>query len=105
VDPAGSRPDLPSAVHAIPVSRTRRSAADRWSATDVLEHFTLAERGISTAVIAKRIEEARTSVIGPERDTRAVETMLDTNRLIDRRQARNAPERVQPRRKRSAGTV
>lgn len=73
-----------------------KPAPDRWSVAEVLEHLALVETSIAR-LIEKRGAEARAAGIRPETETRTVLYTLDSARVLDRRAAVTAHERVQPR--------
>lgn len=76
--------------------RDVKPGPDRWSVAEVLEHLALVETSIAR-LIEKRGADARAAGIGPETETRTVLYTLDSARVLDRREAITAHERVQPR--------
>jgi hypothetical protein len=87
---------LKRAVDSIPAERRgERPAPDRWSAAEVIEHLSLAEKGFASW-ITSGIEKARAGGLGNETAERVV--LPDRIRTIlgDRVNRRQAPERVQP---------
>ena len=88
---------LKDAVDAVPGDmRDVKPGPDRWSVAEVLEHLALVETSIAR-LIEKRGADGRAAGIGPETETRTVLYTLDSARVLDRREAVTAHERVQPR--------
>ncbi len=91
------RAELRAAIDAVPHGeRQTRPAPDRWSAAEVVEHLAMVEGRMARGIFAKRIEEARASGIGLERETTPVASSFDAARVLDRTQPRTAPEPVVP---------
>jgi hypothetical protein len=91
------RAALTSIVATVPPgSRDRRSAPDRWSVAEVLEHLALVE-GQVTGLLTKLIDSARASANGPDPETSAIVPTVDLSRLLNRSQQVTAGEASQPR--------
>ena len=91
------RAELRAAIDAVPASqRETRPAPDRWSVADVLEHLGMVEGRMARGIFAKKIDEARASGVGAERDTSPVAATFDATRVLDRSQPRVAPDPVVP---------
>jgi hypothetical protein len=100
------RADLRAAVDAVPaLQRSARPAPDRWSAAEVLEHLAMVEGRMARGIFARRIEEARANGLGVERDTSPVAPTFDASHVLDRTEARVAPEQVVPQGGKDAATA
>ena len=78
-----------------PAKRDAPPGQGRWSVSQVIEHLAIVERGIAR-LIRKRLATARDAGLGPETEVSSVLWSLDVNRVLDRRQPLDAPERVRP---------
>lgn len=78
-----------------PASRERRPSPESWSVAEVIQHLSLVE-GRITQVIARCIEEARTTGLGPEVDTSPVTPTFDLARVLDRGRPITAGDAVLP---------
>jgi uncharacterized damage-inducible protein DinB len=92
-----TRAALRAAVDAVPSSlRDARSAPDRWSVAEVLEHLARVEEGI-TRLLASKLTEARTTgALEPDRETSSVVGLIDRDLILDRSRRITAGERVLP---------
>lgn len=100
-----ARVHLEDAVNSVPADRrdTRRSP-DRWSVAEVLEHLARANRGIGR-LFEKQVAAGREAGLGPDLDTTSILWTLDVARVLDRRERREAPERIVPADGMSAGSA
>ena len=81
---AASRVELRAAVDAVPKALHNTQPADgRWSVVNVLEHLVMVETGLA-GLFKKRIDEARTSGLGPETETSSVLSQPFVIRVGDR---------------------
>src|SRR5262245_63755422 len=89
--------DLAAAIaQVLPERHARRPAADRWSATEIVEHLGIVEARISS-MLSDQLNKARASGLGPERDHGPVLPTVDVAALLDRSVQRVASEATLPR--------
>ena len=87
---------LKEAVDGVPRDlRGVKPAPGRWSVAEVLEHLALVETSIAKLIV-RLGTEARAAGVGPETETGTVLYTLDSQRILDRREAMTSPERVRP---------
>jgi len=86
------RAALHEAVQAVPEAlRERRPAPDRWSVAEVLEHLAIIERRVTQLVVdAAATLESGGAPGAYVRPTQAIERLLDRSERVD------APDRVRP---------
>ena len=93
---AQARAVLRDAVDAVPEpNRAHRPAEGCWCVNEVLEHLSMVERRF-TALLAKRIDEAKANGLGAEQDARTPMPPALKQMIGDRTNRRNAPDPVQP---------
>jgi hypothetical protein len=88
--------DLRAAVDAVPVAlRAQKPSPDRWSVNEVVEHLAKVEQ-IFFGTLLARLESARTSGLCAE--VEAPPALPEQTRMfmVDRTNARKAPEPAQP---------
>jgi hypothetical protein len=91
-----ARAALKAAVETVPAARrAERPGPERWSAAEVLEHLSIAER-MFRGRVAKAIEAARAAGLGTEAGTRAALPDVIETRMADRTNRRVAPEPSRP---------
>jgi hypothetical protein len=74
---------------------SRRPAANRWSAAQVLAHLALVE-GTVTGLFETKVREARATGLGAERDTSPILPTIDVPALLNRERALTAADRTRP---------
>ena len=85
-----------AAVERVPrAKREAKTAPDRWSVAEVLEHLSIVERRIDRLIQIK-IAEARASGIGVERDQSPIVGTIDMDRVLDRSRRITAAEAALP---------
>ena len=79
------RSEVRNAVDSVPVERHQIQPDGQWSVVNVLEHLAMVEGGVAS-FFRKRIDDARTTGLGPETETSSVlEQPLFFN-ILDRSQ-------------------
>lgn len=91
-----ARDILRGAVDAVPESdRAKRAGEGHWCVNEILEHLAMVERRF-TGLLAMRIQEAKETGLGTERNARAP-IPADLKRMLqDRANRRTAPDAVRP---------
>ena len=85
-----------AAAAAVPSARwSERSAPDRWSVSQILEHLHKVERG-AAGLVAKRIAGAKAAGHPPETDSSSVLGTLERFPVSDRGKRLVAPALVEP---------
>jgi hypothetical protein len=93
---AAERQRLLDVASTVPSDRWQtRPGEDRWSVSEILQHLHQVEKSC-TAVLAKRIAEARDAGHPSERDSGSVLGTLDHLRVSQLDRKLVAPERAQP---------
>ena len=91
-----ARAALKAAVEKTPADRrAQRPAPERWSAAEVLEHLSIAER-LFIGRVAGAIEAARAAGLGTETETRSPLPEVIETRMADRTNKRVAPAPTRP---------
>ena len=89
---------LRAAVDSVaPELREARPSPERWSVAEVLEHLARVESSRARLLGAKLSEANAAGRLRPATDTTPIAGSLDHDRVVDRRRAVTAGERVQPR--------
>jgi len=89
------RSEVRSAVDSIPVDRHQIQPDGQWSVVNVLEHLAMVEGGVAV-FFRKRIDDARTTGLGPETETTSVlEQPLSFN-ILDRSRKLRGSDAVRP---------
>jgi hypothetical protein len=74
----------------------RRTAPDRWSVAEILEHLRMVESGVAR-LITKRVGQAKEAGLGEERSTAPVLPSFDRYSAILEKAVMQSPATVQPR--------
>ena len=89
--------DLKTALDMIPLdSRGWRSAPERWSANEIVDHLAVVERRIAK-LMSTQLAAAVEKGLGRETDDSSVMGMMRMDRLLDRRRPITSSEASQPR--------
>jgi len=100
-----SHAELKTAVDLIPLGeRGWRSAPERWSAAEIVDHLAVVERRIAK-LMSTQLAAAVEQGLGRETDHSSVMSMMRMDRLLDRRRPITSSETSQPRRGVDANTA
>lgn len=88
--------ELKNAAAEVPPSfRKTRTAPDRWSVAEIVEHLGIVEARIGKLLVPA-LNEAAADGGAPENETSSVHSMMDVSRILDRSQRITAGEASQP---------
>jgi hypothetical protein len=89
------RSEVRHAVDSVPINRHQIQPDGQWSVVNVLEHLAMVEGGVAS-LFRKRIDEARTTGLGPETETSSILEQPIFQNILDRSRKLRGSDAVRP---------